>query len=153
MNEPTETFNVFFLQSEYLKSRGDLEGYNSNTFTNDIRRITMGSCKIYDSLTDQAIGEVTIAFTNIKSIVPGVANFLTQSQINIFDKCIIPNMTSGFIEYSNGGTDIVNPYNNFTQVFPEKNVTQDWFGNKVNIIHLVNIPNPNRFLYQIEVYK
>lgn len=153
MNEPTEIFNGYFLQSEYLKSRGDLEGFNSNTFTNDIRRITMGSCKIYDSLTNQAIGEATIVLTHVTSIVPGVANFLTQSQVNIFDKCIIPNMTSGYIEYQNGGTDKVNPYNNSTQVFPENSVTQDWFGNKVIVTHLANISNPNRFQYQIQVYK
>lgn len=149
---PVETFFVYFLSSEYLASRGDLEGYNSDPFLKQVRRVTMGNSKLYDLNTNTEIGEHTLALLQIQSIVPGVKNIITQGQVNIFDQLIIPNVSSGYIQADNGGHD-PNPYKNSDFFFPEKITSQDWFGRKVVIHHLPDDPEKfGKRSYKIEVY-
>ena len=152
MCKPIETHFVYFLTPEYLASRGDLEGYNSDPFSTEVRRVTMGRSKLYDLHTNAEIGEHTLAQFQIQSIVPGVKNYITHSQVNIFDQLIIPNISSGFIEQANGGDD-PNPYKNLDFSFPEKITCQDWFGRKVVINHLPADPETfGKVSYKIEVY-
>jgi len=152
MCKPVQTFLVYFLISEYLASRGDIEGYNSDPFSKAIRRVTMGSSKLYELHANTEIGEQTLQQFQIQSIVPNVRNYITQNQINIFNQLIIPNISSGFIEADNGGHD-PNPYKNLNYYFPEKIISQDWFGRKVVMNHLPDDPEIfGKISYKIEVY-
>ncbi len=153
MEEIENTYLVYFYVGEYLQSRGDLEGYNSNPFSNKIRRITMGNCNIYNFHTNKVIGEYTMQQTQIESNVKGVRNFLTQGQVNIFDELIIPNITSGFLEADNGEHN-PNPYENIDYFFPLKAISYDWLGRKVVINILPKDPNVfGKQIYKIDVYK
>ena len=149
MSVPKETYVVYYLRSEWLKNRADTELFNSDTFSNAFRRLTMTSAFLYDEKTNKKIGEFSSSFSQVSSLITPFVTVFNNSAINIFDKLIVPQVCSGHI-YENGGS-----FNELKIFYPPRTITQNIYGQKVVILR-----NPldegvplDKVIIKIEVYQ
>ena len=148
MSNPVATFEVYFLQSEWLANRSDLVGVTCNTSNQSYRRITLTTCPLYNGISREIIGEYTSSYTQIENLNHKYINVLTNAMINLPDKLILPNVTTGSI---NTKTD---KYSNNVYAIPPRTWTQDNYGKKVLILHqnIKQEDKPDTFRFKIEVY-
>lgn len=158
MPVPKEIYDVYFLQSEWLANRADLEAFNRDVFSKAFRRHTMSNTFLYDVKTNEKIGEYTTNYSQISSSITPWVNVVSNNAINLFDKLIIPNISTGFIY------KIADSYDNTLSFYPPRTITQDMYGHKVVILRdPIRIPEgPNEasdkndvdiFKLRIEVYE
>jgi hypothetical protein len=128
MSTPKETYDVYFLQSEWLENRASLEGSNSDPFSKAFRRHQMTNAFLYDYKTNEKIGEYSSNLVQISSLVPPFVNVINNDAINIFDKLIIPNVSTGWI-YKDADS-----YAKIINFLPPRVITQNMYGQKVVIL-------------------
>lgn len=152
--DPVATYNVYFLQPEWLQNRADVELFNSDTFSTALRRLTMTSAFLYNEKTNEKIGEYTSNYSQISSLVNPFVNVIHNDQVNLFDKLILPNVSTGLI-YINGDS-----YQNLKFNFPPRTITQDINGRKVVIRRISSDQSGDapqsiqgKIKFQILVYK
>lgn len=149
MSVPTATFDVYFLRSEWSKNRSDLEGFNSDTFSNATRRVTMSTAFMYEQSTNKKIGEITFSWSLISNLVSPFITVISNDSCNIYDKLILPNISTGFIIKSSKS------YLDNLDFIPPRIITQDIYGHKVVILSESKKEELKlgEFKYKIEVYK
>ena len=146
---PIQTWDVYFLFSDFLKTRSDIEGFNSNTFSNYENRITMVTQHLYHAVTNNKIGVLSSQQTLIQTD-DIYTSLLTNSLINIFDSLIVPNHTTGYILKKNGQHN-ENPYKNLDYIFPPRSITQDMIGRKVVVLKMSDTEF-GKINWKIELY-
>lgn len=109
----------------------------------------MSTAFVFDQNTNEKIGEIFSCWSLISSNILPYKNFINNDSINIFDKLILPNISTGFIEKS-AGSYLANLY-----FFPPRIITQDIFGHKVVILSKVKDDDRliGKYSIKIEVYK
>lgn len=125
MSKPVATYDVYFLQSEWLAQRSDLAAVTLNSFDNSYRRITLTTCPVYEGSSRQPIGEYTSSYTQIDSLNGQFTNALINAMVNLPGKTLIPNSTSAFI-YTKESS-----YDKIVAAIPPRSWTQDSNGKKV----------------------
>lgn len=128
MSLPKETYDVYFLQAEWLKNRADIELFNTDTFSKAFRRNTLTTAFLYDEKTDKKIGEYTSSLSQVSSLISPFVNTLSNDAVNIFDKLILPNVSSGFIYKDGDSFDKIHAF------YPPRVISQDIFGRKVVVL-------------------
>ena len=150
-NNPIQSWNIYILLSDFLKTRSDIEGFNSNTFSNYENRLTMNTYNIYSKENDTKIGVMSSHQTLIQ-VDTIYTNLLTNNVINLFEQLYIPNHNSGYMTKVNGQNNS-NPYQNVDTIFPVRSITQDMYGHKVIILKLEDDPNNfGQLNWKIELY-
>ena len=127
MSLPVAVYDVYYSQMEFLENRSDLAAVTANPFSKSLRRILLSTCALYDYKTKEHVGEFTTSYTEIESLNGTLINILANSLINIVDKIIIPNKTTGFI-YTNESS-----YDKVIAAIPTKIWTQNSNGKRVLI--------------------
>ena len=148
---PIQSWDLYFLATDFFKTRSDIEGFNSNTFSNYENRFTMATYQLYSLKDDSKVGVMSASQTHIQSD-DIYTNILTNTFINVFDQVVIPNHSSAYITKKNGQQN-PNPYANLDNITFPRSITQDMIGRKVVILNLPNNPNdPAKVNFRIELY-
>ena len=148
MSKLVATYDIYFLQSEWLAHRSDLASVTLNSFDRSYRRITLTTCPLYDGSSRQPIGEYTSSYTQINSLNGQFVNVLINAMYNLTGKVLIPNSTSGFI-YTNESS-----YDKIINAIPPRSWTQDSNGKKVLITSkpIQDGDSAGTIRFKIEVY-
>jgi hypothetical protein len=148
MTKPVSSYDIYFLQSEWLARRSDLAAVTLNSFDDSYRRITLTTCPLYDGSSRQQVGEYTSTNNQIDSLNGKFIHVLINSMVIITNKLILPNVTTGYIITNE------NSYDKMVTAIPPKTWTQDSNGKRVlsTTLPIQEGDIPGTFRFKIEVF-
>lgn len=147
-----DIYDVYYLLSDVNESRGNIGSYNSSVKNNKFRTEIMTTAPLYyfiDGVMEKnIIGEIAISESQIESPYSPYVNVVFNNQINIYDKVIIPNFSSGFL-YKSTGDEKTNIF-----YLPPSSITQDLNAQKVVIENNpTTVIGPEYFRILITVFR